>query len=172
MYVLVSSIYHSAASHVRRHVGSQFWQFHSVCMCVRCVRASVCVRACVRQYVYVCAFVRTPNSLRQPCRFHSFFLLPVQAIDQLKRGSVPAEERVSPRALVDHIMARADNDHDNKLSKQEFISGALSSKTIQRMLVGTLAASSSPFAHRRKMAKQWCNTTEYGGYLYTKHFYE
>ncbi|KAI0207102.1 hypothetical protein LSAT2_008278 [Lamellibrachia satsuma] len=79
---------------------------------------------------------------------------PVQAIDQLKRGSVPAEERVSPRALVDHIMARADNDHDNKLSKQEFISGALSSKTIQRMLVGTLAASSSPFAHRRKMAKQ------------------
>ena len=71
----------------------------------------------------------------------------------MNRGHVPTEERVSPRALVDYILSRADDDHDDKLSKQEFISGALSSKTIQRMLVGTLAASSSPFAHRKKLAK-------------------
>ena len=50
-----------------------------------------------------------------------------------------------------YMYYRADKDHDNALSKTEFVEGALTSKTIQQMVLGSLHASSSPFTKRKHM---------------------
>ena len=51
-------------------------------MCVRCVRASVCVRACVRQYVYVCVCVCMNSQLSETTVPVSLVLSPARSGDR------------------------------------------------------------------------------------------
>lgn len=69
----------------------------------------------------------------------------------MKAKTLPAEEKATPKQICDYIMERADVDKDGRIVKQEFIKAAMSSKTIQKMLVGTLVASSSPFMGRKNV---------------------
>ena len=69
---------------------------------------------------------------------------------QMKAGTLPAEEKATPKQICDYIMERTDMDKDGRIGKREFIQAAMSSKTIQKLLVGTLAASSSPFLGRKR----------------------
>lgn len=59
------------------------------------------------------------------------------------------DEKATPQQIADYIMQRADSNHDNKLSKEEFIQATLSSKTIRKLVLGTLDATGSPFSKRK-----------------------
>ena len=70
------------------------------------------------------------------------------------RGQIlPSADQVTNKQLVDYFMEKADLDRDGKIDKNDFIAAALTSKTIQRMLIGTLQASSSPFTKRKQFKK-------------------
>jgi len=63
------------------------------------------------------------------------------------------EEKATPQQIADYVMQRADENKDNKLSRQEFIDAALASKTIRKLVLGTLNATGSPFNKRKPQSQ-------------------
>jgi Ca2+-binding EF-hand superfamily protein len=61
------------------------------------------------------------------------------------------DEKASPQQIADYIMQRADTDKDNKLSKKEFVDAVVASKTIRKLVLGTLEATGSPFCKRKSV---------------------
>jgi Ca2+-binding EF-hand superfamily protein len=49
------------------------------------------------------------------------FLSNFQVIHDLHSGILPAEDRITPEELTDHIFKRADQNHDGKVDRQAFL---------------------------------------------------
>ncbi|ELU07447.1 hypothetical protein CAPTEDRAFT_226463 [Capitella teleta] len=64
---------------------------------------------------------------------------------RLKGSTISPDENMTPDQIVDYILEKADDNKDEKLSRDEFTKGAMQSRTIQRLLSGTLEATRSPF---------------------------
>jgi len=60
------------------------------------------------------------------------------------------DEKATPQQIADYIMQKADQDKDNKLSKKEFIEVVQTSKTIRKLVLGTVEATGSPFTKRKE----------------------
>ena len=72
---------------------------------------------------------------------------PAQALHFHKGHLLGSDERATPQQIADYILERADENHDNRLSKDEFIAAGVNSPSIRKLVLGTLDATGSPFAH-------------------------
>jgi len=59
------------------------------------------------------------------------------------------DEKATPDQIADYIMQKADSNHDGKLSKDEFVGAAHTSKAVRKLVLGTLDATGSPFTKRK-----------------------
>jgi len=59
------------------------------------------------------------------------------------------DEKATPEQIADYVMQKADVNKDNKLSKEEFVEAAHTSKAIRKLILGTLEATGSPFSTRK-----------------------
>ena len=82
---------------------------------------------------------------------------------ELKAKALPVEDKATPKQICDYLMERGDLDKDGKIGKKEFVQAAMASRTIQQMLVGTLAASSSPFLGRKRAGSKGSGTRSRSG---------
>lgn len=72
-----------------------------------------------------------------------------RALHYHKGHLLVSDERVTPQQIADYVLERADQNHDNKLSKEEFVTAAVNNPSIRRLILGTLDATGSPFARRK-----------------------
>jgi hypothetical protein len=82
-----------------------------------------------------------------------------QALHYHKGHLLVSEERVTPQQIADYVFERADQNHDNKLSKDEFVAAAVNNPSIRKLILGTLDATGSPFAHRKNPHHNHAPTT-------------
>jgi len=74
----------------------------------------------------------------------------IEVIHDLHSGMLPAENRVSPQELTDHIFKRADHNNDGKVDRQAFVNAAGQSKTLKILLDATAKVASQPFTIRKE----------------------
>ena len=72
-----------------------------------------------------------------------------KALNYARGHLLLSDERVTPQQIADYVIERADQNNDDRLSKEEFIEAAVKNPTIRKLVLGTINATRSPFVRRK-----------------------
>ena len=120
-------------------IGESEWLFRVICTIEKIRKLQI--------------LISKPKQCSGHAKHHKSFSFSFSPQSQHKLSSKPSassSDELSPEKIVQHILEKADLNEDGKLSKEEFIKGAKESRTIWKLIHGSLEATGALYSSWRK----------------------